>query len=337
MISIIVPIYNSERYLSACLLSIEQQNFNDYEVILIDDGSTDASPEICKEYVSTHSNARLFQQANYGQNSARFSGVIHSKGDYILFIDSDDCIRSDSLSLLDNILQEKNPDIISFDFCEGRNESYSGNQSKSSFLMPGYHDDMSSSGVHSALCSGDFNSLCNKVFRKNLIQAALMELHDFEYLRHGEDLFVLISVIGKARTIFCLPDCLYFYRQNESSITSCFSKDDISDLYVVFSRLIRTSKQWGSECVLLSNVASLKHLYWVLLSIGASNYKFSEQVDFTELVASAMKELCDIELSTIERYLRIDFLIPIHLLFKGHYRLALIWAEFINLIMNFIK
>ena len=100
MISIIVPVYNVENYLEECLESIKNQTYTDIEVILVNDGSTDGSKEICKRYCELDSRFRLINQENQGQSVARNRGVAESTGEFIVFIDSDDIVKFDLLAQL---------------------------------------------------------------------------------------------------------------------------------------------------------------------------------------------------------------------------------------------
>lgn len=107
-VSVIVPIYNVEAYLPACLKSIVGQTLRDIEIILVDDGSTDGSPEIARRFAAGDSRIRLVSQANSGQAVARNVGIAKAQGDYIVFVDSDDWIEPDMLEVLyRNIRQEK--------------------------------------------------------------------------------------------------------------------------------------------------------------------------------------------------------------------------------------
>ena len=100
MISIIVPVYNVESYLKECLESIRQQTFTDIEVILVNDGSTDGSREICERYCEKDIRFRLINQENQGQSVARNRGVKESVGQFIMFVDSDDVINTNVLEVL---------------------------------------------------------------------------------------------------------------------------------------------------------------------------------------------------------------------------------------------
>ena len=111
LISIIVPIYNVENYLRHCLDSIQKQTYQNFECLLINDGSPDNSADICREYVSKDSRFRYFEKENGGVSSARNLGIEHSKGEYITFIDSDDWVDSDYLEALYTTLLEEGADI----------------------------------------------------------------------------------------------------------------------------------------------------------------------------------------------------------------------------------
>ena len=110
-ISIVIPVYNAEKYLDACLSSILSQDMHSYEVILVDDGSTDSSPLICNRYSATDSRFRTIHKRNGGVSSARNAGVALAQGEYVMFVDSDDALSPDALSSFSAQTQE-HPDIV---------------------------------------------------------------------------------------------------------------------------------------------------------------------------------------------------------------------------------
>lgn len=113
--SIIIPVYNSEEYLSECLDSIKRQTFTDYEVILVDDGSSDSSLSICEAYNCDDPRFIAIHQTNAGTSAARNTGLRHANGQYITFIDNDDCwVCADALQSLFDILSKSNADIAAF-------------------------------------------------------------------------------------------------------------------------------------------------------------------------------------------------------------------------------
>ena len=104
VISIIIPIYNTEYYLSECVDSILAQTFSDFEILLIDDGSLDNSLDVCKQLSLKDNRIIVYHQENKGVTAARRLGVYHAKGDYICFVDSDDKILHDALEILINFI-----------------------------------------------------------------------------------------------------------------------------------------------------------------------------------------------------------------------------------------
>lgn len=114
-ISLIIPVYNVEDYLEKCLDSVVFQTMPFYEVILIDDGSTDRSADVCRKYISEYSYFSLITQENKGQSAARNVGIEHASGDYLMFLDSDDWLRKDSVQILSEILMQVSLDAVYFD------------------------------------------------------------------------------------------------------------------------------------------------------------------------------------------------------------------------------
>ena len=119
VISIIVPVYNVEEYLEECLDSIKNQTHKDIEVILVNDGSTDASKDICEKYCQRDIRFRLINQTNQGQSVARNRGMQESTGEFITFVDSDDVIKSDMLQQLMRYM-DTGIDIVECDFTEDK-------------------------------------------------------------------------------------------------------------------------------------------------------------------------------------------------------------------------
>ena len=100
IVSVIIPVYKVEKYLKQCLDSIISQSFSDFECILVDDGSPDNCPNICNQYSEKDERFRVIHQSNQGLSAARNTGIENSSGEWICFIDSDDCIHPDYISIL---------------------------------------------------------------------------------------------------------------------------------------------------------------------------------------------------------------------------------------------
>lgn len=123
LFSIIIPVYNIEDYLTECIESVLVQKFSSYEMLLVDDGSTDSSGKICDIYAAKYPEIQVFHQKNAGLSEARNTGIRNSKGEYLVFIDSDDKIYPDSLRHLQNTIVEQNkPDFVISRRCTWRNQ-----------------------------------------------------------------------------------------------------------------------------------------------------------------------------------------------------------------------
>ena len=111
LISVIVPVYNVERYLRQCLDSLINQTYNELEVIMVDDGSKDSSGKICDEYSEKYDNFKVVHKENAGLGMARNTGFEHIKGEYVTFVDSDDYLEPDCIATLYNELRNKDVDM----------------------------------------------------------------------------------------------------------------------------------------------------------------------------------------------------------------------------------
>lgn len=118
MVSIIVPIYNMQKYLKTCIQSLVKQTFNNIEILLIDDGSTDLSLQICNQFKQNDERIRVFHKQNGGLGSTRNFGIKHATGKYVLFIDADDWLREDSIQLLYDKAERESADVVHFDLVE---------------------------------------------------------------------------------------------------------------------------------------------------------------------------------------------------------------------------
>lgn len=213
LISVIVPVYNVEKYLHACLDSILAQTFTDFELILVDDGSPDSSGKICDEYAEKDSRIRVFHQENQGQAAARNYGVTLAKADWISFVDSDDIIHPQMIELLFAALKKENTDIsIAFveNFEDGStpdtfytelSEDYICTEVDEEFLLEIFEDLR-------------YHSPCNKIINKKFLTE-----FPFTVGRYNEDSPVISKVLHFSQRITVIPHKLYFYRNNQNSIT----------------------------------------------------------------------------------------------------------------------
>lgn len=189
-ISVIVPVYNTEKYLRRCVDSILAQTFTDFELLLIDDGSTDTSGAICDEYASADSRVRVFHKPNGGVSSARNLGLDNAQGEWIAFADSDDYVEHDWLSSMVSLIHA-DCDLVCCGFqihkadCSsiiGKGVSYNGNNT-------GLVDLLKQTGME--------GSLWNKLFRLSIIKSHNMKFNLNFIFREDEEFFFRYLVLCK--------------------------------------------------------------------------------------------------------------------------------------------
>lgn len=218
LFSIVVPVYNVEKYLLECLNSIANQTFDDYEVILVDDGSTDISGKICDEFCATHDKFKVFHKQNEGLLKTRLFGRTKMNGEYMISIDSDDFIANNSFKILRNYIEKYNkPDIICFNkyiFCN--NQIIKPDDSIDGLSV---YSKNSAEILLSLFTSTKLNNLVTKVIKCSLI---IKDNTDYSMLckNQGEDIAQSLFPMLNADSIVLAPDFLYYYRQNNNSITN---------------------------------------------------------------------------------------------------------------------
>ena len=214
-ISFIIPVYNCKEYLSACVDSIRAVNAENYEILLIDDGSTDGSSGLCDQLSEKMSEIRVFHQENAGVSSARNRGIQEATGDWLLFIDADDSVDSAALRaiLSESLFQETDMTIfgISMDYY------HKGSCYRSDDLYYDFEGVMDRNLWGGALLqlfrSNSLSSMCNKVFRRELIQRNDLLLNTSMFLY--EDLEFVLRYMQNCNRIWNVPQTIYHYRQSE--------------------------------------------------------------------------------------------------------------------------
>ncbi|SDB66473.1 glycosyltransferase family 2 protein [Butyrivibrio sp. INlla16] len=226
--SLILPIYNVEAYLQRCVDSIISQNFDDYEIILVDDGSTDSCPALCDEICTTDERIRVIHKKNGGLSSARNAGIEVANGEYVFYIDSDDWIEPNALLTLHNTLENGSCDILKFNF----KYMPSGKEEKSS-IMPGKYD---ANDIHKWIVK---ESLVNT---GEVICSAWSHVYRLEFLKTEDIVFVSEREIGsedylynletylKAKSMVVIPDIIYNYDFREGSLTQKY-RDKLYEQY----------------------------------------------------------------------------------------------------------
>lgn len=227
MVSVIVPIYNVEKYLFECLESLNKQTFDDYEVLLIDDGSTDSSSDIAKKYCKNNSKFQYFRKDNGGLSSARNFGIDKAKGEWLMFVDSDDIVDSYFIEKLHNLVISSNTQIgvCSFKKFQDKEEISAAKQGETKVY--------SKEEYFNYFFDSAFMAACNKIYKKSLF-------NDIRYpeKRIHEDFATTYKLIDKVSYISVINEELYNYRFNNNSITLSKIKHNKIDLLEVYKSII---------------------------------------------------------------------------------------------------
>lgn len=283
LISVIVPMYNAEKYIEKCLESVMRQSFDDYEVIVVDDGSKDLSPKIADCFAEKYNNLRVIHQKNAGVIKARKVGANKASGDYILNLDSDDWLLADHLSSIAKEIVDNHPDIVVTGYIEdneGIQTQYSQN------IKPGYYTGKRmQSEVLSKFIStnafftfGIYPTLWTSCIKSDLIRKAQVNLPETYSI--GEDISVTYPCIIQASSLSVLDIYSYVYRIQPDSMTHVFDINFsekivylLNHLMEVLPQSITSSNQFCDyvvfeTCLLVSSY----------LGLGVKEYSYREMI-----------------------------------------------------------
>lgn len=238
VLSVIVPVFNTEKYISECVQSLIEQTFRDYEIILVDDGSTDASAEICDGFARKYDFISVIHQENSGVVNARKNGFLASKGKYISYIDSDDTISSDMYEFMMGKIKECDADIC---VCSMIIEGKKGNIYYYNFVEPGIYDkEALEKDIYPKMLFDLKNGnpavnpgLGNKIIRREVLEENILAVDMI--ISYGEDALCTYPCLLDAERVYVADKKLFYrYRQIYTSISHIYDEK----LLFKFRRLI---------------------------------------------------------------------------------------------------
>lgn len=255
LLSVCIPVYNTSKYLEECLESVLRQTEKDYEIVLIDDGSTDDCPRICDRYAENYSNIRVIHKENEGLLMARRRGFKEAKGDYFVCIDSDDFFYdSDALKKIKCMIEQKNADLLIYEYICGSDKSYYNqtNRRISLFDMPNgyvFQNENKEKLYHKLLLGKDLNAIFVKVVSRNLMDWD----EDYNKWKNelvnslGEDLLQSLPILDAAKKVVYLKEPLYFYRWNGESISRNINPEYYYSYRAIYKRTDEYLNKWGFD------------------------------------------------------------------------------------------
>lgn len=267
-LSVIVPVYNTVQYLQQCIESIIRQTYKDIEIILVDDGSTDGSEEICDQYAESYNNIKVIHQKNGGNVSARCCGAGEAAGEYVTFMDSDDWIEEDMYELLMDTAKTEECDIVSqsgYTGCEGRQYylvedstmfgTYKTGKNYNVFLSKMMYDEDKN-------CRGICPSLGNKVIKREVMDKVVARVDKNIVL--GGDAALFYSCCIRAESICIVKGYQYHYRMREMSVCHSYDIKYFSKVYILYQYFKDDFSVFEERDKLLRQV---KKYLWDILSV----------------------------------------------------------------------
>lgn len=249
-ISVIVPVYNGELYIEKCITSILEQTYTEFELILVNDGSTDHSGTICEKFANKDRRIKVVHKKNGGLISARITGIEEAKGKWISFVDSDDWIDTFFLERMINVAEKSAADIV-ISGCISEN---SGVSEKITNLIPSgiyEENELEMSFIPKMLYYQGFYQfgilpyMCNKIFNREILKKCYENIDTKIY--DGEDVAVVYPYILYSKRIAVIDECMYHYRIHEKSMTFQKKKgfyENVSRLYIHLYKIFSTSKYY---------------------------------------------------------------------------------------------
>lgn len=242
-ISIVIPAYNAGKYIEKCLQSIIYQNYKDIEIIIVNDGSTDNTREICEKFVNQDSRIKLINTENKGAGSARNTGIDAAKGEYISFIDSDDYICPNYYSRMYEMIKAGDADIV-----EGHYKRVSG-YDEDVFTNTGNVQEYTNIEKLLILYGDDEVEYINSVIVTNkLYRSSLFKEVRFPVNRIIDDEFIIYKLIYNSKKIISTSDIMYAYVQSEESVMrASFKEKRVKDTLDVYDEVYEFFKDKGND------------------------------------------------------------------------------------------
>ncbi|MBP3505379.1 MAG: glycosyltransferase family 2 protein [Lachnospiraceae bacterium] len=241
-LTVVVPLYNTEKYIGECINSIQNQSFREIDIIIVNDGSTDNGPQICYELAKNDSRIQIIHQDNKGLAGARFTGLKNCKTEYVTFVDADDFILQDSYI---NALKymDKKIDMIFFEIARYFDEH--NVKTAKHILESGFYDRKRiETEVYPKLIwnferntPGIECSQCVRITKTELLRNMYEELDTNLY--YGEDIAITYPLYKKINTMQVVPKCYYMHRQRKMECASYIKSNDFfEETFVLYKRLI---------------------------------------------------------------------------------------------------
>lgn len=263
LITIVLPVYNVENYLDRCISSVASQTYHNLEIILVDDGATDKSPQICDEWTKRDSRIRVIHKQNEGLGMARNTGIINATGSYICFFDSDDYIDACTIEKCLSIAIEDKSEVVTFGFHNVNSQGQVRkttipslekhnyrNEEIQNFFLPNLIAPNPETGYKSNL----WMSACSNLYSMDLIRSSGWRfVSERKYI--SEDIFSLLELYKNVKSVSIISEPFYFYCDNSSSLTHVYRSDRFEKNIVCMNECIDLCRRLGYSEAVCSRVS----------------------------------------------------------------------------------
>ena len=258
LVSVVIPIYNVEKYLNRCISSIVSQTYSNLEIILIDDGSPDNCPQICDEWAKKDSRIIVVHKKNEGLGRARNTGIDHARGTYICFFDSDDYIEPDTIEACVEAACENNADLVVFGHDNVTPDmhvlgSHIPTPPKKLFSGEEITTALLPNSLYCNLKTGeDWNmvmSSCNKLYSMDVIKRSGWRFASEREII-SEDFYSLTELHGHLDRVYVIDRVFYHYTVNRSSLSRSYRPDRFERIKVFYEAMISLSQRMGIRDVM---------------------------------------------------------------------------------------
>lgn len=274
--SFLVPVYNVEKYLNQCIDSMLAQTYRNFEIILVDDGSTDSSGEICDKYkVLFPSIFKVLHKKNEGHLATRQVAIRHAIGDVCIFVDSDDYVESNLLETVNSEFSKNDKlDMVIYSFRYSNNGVFSNRNNQ--ILVDGqlYYEDTKKTIYETLMFSSCINSLCVKAIKTEILKNDPTDYSKYYDMLLAEDQFQSIYLVTASNQIKFINKELYNYRIDNISVSRSFNPENIKrkNMLYVYERFVEILPDWGMNN---NDVVSRLQVHWLNLTVYTFNQHYN--------------------------------------------------------------
>lgn len=278
LVTVVVPVYNVEKYLNRCIESIVNQTYKNLEIILVDDGSPDNCPQMCDDWAEKDNRIKVIHKKNAGAGMARNTGIDNSSGSYILFVDSDDYIDLQTIEECVLSIKKTQSDVVMFGrftvFADGTvketpvvtDKYYFSGEQVFNDILPGLFVHERGIGISS----------CNKIFNLQLIKENNIKYKSERELL-SEDAIFHLELFRYVKSISIIPKGFYYYVQNENSFSRKYRKDLQKLNNNFLKKSILLCDEYGYHNQIVNNVRARYHIYAFAGMKQIKSYNFSKE------------------------------------------------------------